>query len=134
MRKFLAIACFLLAAQTAAADDLPVVAGLKAFRAPMERIVGEAAKGEKADFALVTEAYGDADKAWQLVTSETMDMDKYAIPADRQEETWRQVRMMGMLVGYLDEAVKRGDRSLMLRAAGMLKPAYEKLAASLGLR
>ncbi|MDK9725194.1 MAG: hypothetical protein OEL88_09895 [Sterolibacteriaceae bacterium MAG5] len=134
MRKFLAAACLLLAAQFAAADDLPVIAGLKAFRAPMERIVAEGAKGRDADLAAISAAYADADKAWKLATGEPMDMEAYGIPAERQEEAWREVRMMGMLVGYLDEAVKRGDRTLMLRAAGLLQPAYDKLAARLGIR
>lgn len=135
MRKFLAAACLLLAAQfAAAADDLPVIAGLKAFRAPMERIVAEGAKGREADIAVIAAAYGDADKAWKIVTGEQMDMDRYGIPAERQEDAWREIRMMGMLVGYLEEAVKRGDRALMLRAAGLLRPAYDKLAARLGIR
>jgi hypothetical protein len=42
--------------------------------------------------------------------------------------------MLGLLVGYLDEAVKRGDRALMLRAAKLLPDAYGKVAASLGVR
>lgn len=134
MRKFLAAACLLLAAQFAAAEALPVIAGLKAFRAPMERIVAEGAKGRDADLSVIAAAYEDADKAWKRVTSEPMDMEAYGIPAERQEEAWREVRMVGMLVGYLDEAVKRGDRALMLRAAGLLQPAYDKLAARLGLR
>lgn len=134
MRKFLAAACLLLAAQFAAADDLPVIAGLKAFRAPMERIVAEGAKGRDADLAAISAAYADADKAWKIVTSEQMDMERYGIPAERQEDAWREIRMMGMLVGYLEEAVSRGDRALMLRAAGLLQPAYDKLAARLGIR
>ena len=66
--------------------------------------------------------------------SEPLDLDRYGVPAGRQEETWRQVRTLGMLMGYLEEAIRRGDRTLMLRSAAMLPPAYEKLAAELGMR
>ena len=75
-----------------------------------------------------------ADQAWKLATSEPLDLDRYGVLADRQEETWRQVRLLGMIVGYLDEGAKRGDLTLIARAAGMLKPTHEKLSAALGLR
>lgn len=134
MRKFLLALCFSFLAPVVCADDLPAIAGLKAFRVPMDGIVSEAGKGPAADLAAIAAAYADADKAWKQVLSEPLDLGRYGVPADKQEETWSQVRMLGMLVGYLDEAVKRGDRALALRAAGMLKPAYDKLAGSLGAR
>ena len=119
MRKFLLALCFSLLSLGAAAADLPAIAGLKAFRQPMDEIVREAGKGRDADFAVVGKSYASA--AW-------------AARAGRQEETWRQVRTLGMLMGYLEEAIRRGDRTLMLRSAAMLPPAYEKLAAALGMR
>lgn len=134
MHKFLLALCFCGFSLVAAADDLPAIAGLKAFRAPMEEIVREAGKGRDADFVAVAKSYAAADLAWKPVASEPLDLGRYGVPADKQEEAWRQVRTLGMLMGYLDEAIKRGDRSLMLRSADMLKPAYDKLATALGLR
>lgn len=134
MRKFLLALCFSALSCAALADELPVVAGLKALRAPVTKIVAEAGKGQDADFAAVGASYAEVDKAWKLVVGEPLELDRYGIGADRQEAAWRQVRMMGMLVGYLDEAVKRGDRALMLRAAGMLTAAYDNLATTFGTR
>lgn len=133
MRKFLLALCFSLLSLGVAADDLPAIAGLKAFRLPLDEIVREAGKGRDADFAVVGKSYAEAGKAWKLVMSEPLDLDRYGVPTERHEETWRQVRMLGMLVGYLDEAIKRGDRTLMLRSVDMLKPAHEKLCAALGM-
>lgn len=132
MRKFLLALCFSLFSLGAAAD-LPAITGLKAFRLPMDEIVREAAKGGDADFAVVGKSYAAAGEAWKQVVSEPLDLERYGVPADKQEETWRQVRTIGLLMGYLEEATKRGDRALMLRSAAMLKPAYEKLAAALGM-
>ena len=134
MRKFLLALCFSLLSLGGAAADLPAIAGLKAFRQPMDEIVREAGKGRDADFAVVGKSYAAAGEAWKQVMSEPLDLDRYGVPAGRQEETWRQVRTLGMLMGYLEEAIRRGDRTLMLRSAAMLPPAYEKLAAALGMR
>ena len=133
MRKFLFALCISLLSLGAAADDLPAVAGLKAFRQPMEEIVREAGKGRDADFGAFGKSYAEADTAWKLVVSEPLDLDHYGVASDRQEEVWRQVRTLGMLMGYMDEAIKRGDRALMLGSADMLQSAYTKLAAGLGV-
>lgn len=131
MRKFLAVllALFSLAA---VADDYPARRGVADMRAPVYAIVQEAGKGPQADFDIVGGHYAEAAKAWQQVVGEPLDLGRYGVATAAQEEAWRQVRMVGMLVGYLDEAVRRRDRALMLRAAGMLAPAYERLAATLG--
>lgn len=134
MRKFLLVLCLSMFSVLAAAADLPARDGLAALRAPMAAIVQEAAKGPDADFAVVGSHYADADKAWRVVMSEPLDLGRYGVAAERQEEAWRQVRMLGMLLGYIDQAVKRSDRALMLRSANLLAPAYEKLAATLGVR
>ncbi|HZV53623.1 MAG TPA: hypothetical protein VFF82_01685 [Rhodocyclaceae bacterium] len=134
MRKFifiLVLAGFSLAAW---ADELPARQGLIAFRAPMEAIVKEAAKGQKSDLDEMARMYKGAGDAWQQVAGQALDLGQYGVPVDRQEDVWRQVRTMSMLVGYMDEAIKRGNRGLMLRSAELLTPAYEKLAASLGVR
>lgn len=132
MRKFLLAVCCSLFSCLAAAEDLPARAGLAALRAPTEAIVREAAKGPDADLAVVGQHNAEIGKAWQLVMSEPLDLARYGVPVERHEEAWRQVRTLVMVVAYLDESVKRGDRALMLRAAGMLAPAYEKLAGMLG--
>lgn len=135
MRKFLLALCFSLLGSAAVAADPVATEGLRAFRAPMEAIVAEAGKGEsQADFDAVAKSYAELGKAWQQVLSEPLDLDRYGVPADKQDEVWRQVRLLGMLVGYLDEAIPRGNHPLILRAAAMMRPAYESLAASLGLR
>lgn len=133
MRKFLIALCFSLLGPAAAAADPAATAGLQAFREPMEEIVGEAGKGERADFGAVAKSYAELSKAWKQVLSEPLDLDRYGVPADKQDEVWRQVRLLGMLVGYLDEAIPRGNYPLILRTAAMLKPAYANLSASLGL-
>lgn len=116
------------------ANELPARAGLKAFWVPMGTIVAEAAKEKSADLSVIGKAYEDAAVAWKQVLSEPLDLDAYGVPAERYEETWRQVRTLGLLVGYIDEAVRRGDRALMLRAAKMLPDAYGKVASALGAR
>ena len=63
--------------------------------------------------------------------SEPLELDRYGVPAAEQEEVWRQVRLIGMLVGYLEEAVRRGDLVLITRYADMIKPAYDKLSGAL---
>ena len=134
MRKFLLILGLLLMSMVAVADDLPVIGGVKALRTPVESIVREAGRGDQADLGALGGYSAEADKAWKLAMSEPLDWDRYGIAADRQEEAWRRLRLLGMLIGYMDEAAKRGDRALMLRAAGMLPDAYQQLAAMLGLR
>jgi len=133
MRKFLLALCLLLSGLAAAAD-LPLIASLTALRAPTQALVREAAKGSAADFEALAKSCVAADQAWNLAKSETLDLARYGVPAERHEEIWRQIRMLGLIVGYLEEGAKRGDRALVLRAAGMLEPAYEKLAASMGVR
>ncbi|MDP2810149.1 MAG: hypothetical protein Q8O34_08370 [Rhodocyclaceae bacterium] len=131
MRIFLFILALAGLSFAAQADELPARQGLRALRGPVAAIVTEAAKGEAADMAEMTRAYQQAGVAWQQVTAKPLDLDQYGIPADQQAEVWRQVRMMGMLMGYMDEATKRSNRGLMLQSAGLLAPAYEKLSAFL---
>lgn len=134
MRKFLIALCFSLFGHVAVAADPAATDGLQAFRGPMEEIVGEAGKGEQqVDFDAVAKSYAELGKAWKQVLSEPLDLGRYGVPADKQDEVWRQVRLLGMLVGYLDEAIQRGNYPLILRTAEMLKPAYANLMASLGL-
>lgn len=134
MRKFLLILLALLSwsAWAADGDDLPARQGLKAFRAPLAAMVKETAKGRQADQVAMAEAYKQAGEAWQQVTAQELDMAKYGVPADQQEEVWRQVRTVGMLMGYLDDAVKRGNLTLTRQSLDMLAPTYEKLVVSLG--
>jgi hypothetical protein len=132
MRMFLFVLALL--SWAAWADDLPARQGLKDFRAPMELIVKEAAKGPAAELTVIAAAYKDAGTAWQQVSGPTLDLDKYGIPADRQDDIRRQMRMMAMLMNYLDEGVKKSSRGLLLRAAELMPEAYEKLATSLGAR
>jgi hypothetical protein len=134
MLKFLLALSFVALTSFAVANELPARAGLKAFWVPMGTIVAEAAKEKTADLSVIGKAYEDAAKAWKQVLAEPLDLNDYGVPVEQQDETWRQVRMLGLLVGYLDEAVKRGDRALMLRAAKLLPDAYGKVAASLGVR
>lgn len=133
MRKFLVALSLSIFSLLAAADEAPALAGLRAFKAPMAAIVREAAKGLDADFDIVGKHYAEAGEAWKKVVSEPLDLDRHGVPAAQQEEVWRKVRLMGMLMGYLEEATKRHDRALMLRAAGMLEAAYAPLATALGL-
>ncbi len=130
MRKFLLFLALL--PWAAWADDLPARQGLREFRAPMEVIVNEAAKGQGAELSAIAAAYKEAGTAWQKVSGQTLELDKYGVPADRQEDVWRQVRLMAMLMNYLDEGVKSGNRGLLLRATQLMPDAYEKLAISLG--
>lgn len=130
MRKFLLFLALL--PWAAWADDLPARHGLQEFRAPMEMIVKEAAKGQAAELSTIAAAYKDAGAAWQKVSGQTLDLDKYGVPTDRQDEVWRHVRLMAMLMNYLDEGVKSSNRGLLLRAAQLMPEAYEKLAISLG--
>jgi hypothetical protein len=132
MRKFLLFLALL--PWAAWADDLPARQGLQDFRVPMEVIVKEAAKGQAAELSAIAAAYKDAGTAWQKVSGQSLELDKYGVPTDRQEEVWRQVRMMAMLMNYLDEGVKSSNRGLLLRAAQLMPEAYEKLAISLGAR
>jgi hypothetical protein len=97
----------------------------------MRQIVGEAAKGEQADFSAIAARHAEAKAAWLKMGAEPLDLDKFAVPADQQEEVWRQVRKVSLLIGYLDEALARGDRTLALRCAEMLAPAYAAVAAAL---
>ena len=131
MRMLLSILALVGLSFTVQAGELPARQGLRALRAPVAAIVREAAKGEASDMAEMTKAYQEAGAAWQKVTAQTLDLDQYGIPADRQAEVWREVRMMGMLMGYMDEATKRGNRPLMLQSANLLMPAYEKLSGFL---
>lgn len=134
MRSFLlALSLFALSA-AAGAEELAARAGLRALRAPMELIVAEAAKGREADHAAIVKAYESAGQAWQQVTAEPLDLGRYGVPAEQQEETWRQVRTLGLLIGYLDQALKRGDWGLMSRAASLMPEAYAKVSAALGAR
>lgn len=132
MRKFLLALCLFFPGLLFAAD-LPLIASLKALQTPVAELLREAAQGNAADFAALTQSCAAIDQAWKPALSETLDLGRYGVPAERQDETWHQIRLVGMVVGYLEEGAGRGDRGLVLRAAGMLKPAYEKLAASLGL-
>jgi hypothetical protein len=134
MRKYLSVfaLCLILPAMAIAENERPALDAVKAFRGPMEQMVGEAAKGSGADLAAIGKSYAEAKAAWLKVTVEPLELDQYGVPAAQQEEVWRQVRTVGMLIGYLDEALQRGDRALIVRAAGMLTPAYDKVAAALG--
>jgi hypothetical protein len=132
MRMFLFVLALL--SRAAWADDFPARQGLKDFRAPMEAIVKEAAKGPAAELTVIAAACKEAGTAWQQVSGATLDLDKYNIPADRQDEVRRQMRLMAMLMSYLDEGVKKNNRGLLLRTAEVLPEAYEKLATSVGAR
>jgi hypothetical protein len=134
MRKFLFLLLALVSwsAWAAGDDEFPARAGLRAYRAPLEVMVKEAAKGREADPAVMAEAYKQAGDAWQQVSSQELDMAKYGVPADQQEEVWRQVRTVGMLMGYLDQAVKRSNLTLTRQSLDLLVPTYEKLVVSLG--
>lgn len=131
MRMLLLILALAGLSFTARAGELPALQGLRALRAPVAAIVREAARGEASDMAEMTKAYQEAGAAWQQVTAQPLDLDQYGIPTDQQAEVWRQVRLVGMLMGYMDEATKRGNRALMLQSANLLMPAYEKLSGYL---
>jgi hypothetical protein len=135
MRKFLLASCLsLLSLCTVAADDLPLLAGLKAFRAPMEQLVGEAGSGRQANPEVVDKAAADVDAAWKLAMSEAIDLERYGVAAADHEEMRRHVRLLDMLLTHMGDARKRGDRSLVLRAAERMPEPYGKLTANLGLR
>lgn len=134
MFKFLLALALAAFAVTASAEELAARAGLRALREPMELIVAETAKGREADHAAIARAYESATQAWQQVTAEPLDLGRYGVPAEQQEETWRQVRTLGLLIGYLDQARKRGDWTLMSRAASLLPEAYGKVSSALGAR
>lgn len=131
MRLFLSILALTGLSLAAQADELPARQEIRALRAPVAAIVTEAARGDAADMAEMSRAYKEAGAVWQRFTAQTLDLDRYGIPADRQAEVWREVRMMGMLMRYMDEATQRGNVSLMRQSAGLLAPAYEKLAGLL---
>ena len=130
MRKFLLVWCFLCGTATAA--EPPARAGLVELRAPLAEIVQEGAKGRAADFERIATAYRGVAEAWRQVMSEPLDLADYGVAEAEQEDIRRQVRMLGLLVGYLDEAVRRGDRALALRAANLLDAPYRKVAQALG--
>ena len=135
MRKFLVASYLsLLSLCAVAAEDLPLVAGLKAFRAPMEQLVGEAGKGRQANAEVVDKAAAEVDAAWKLAMTEAIDFERYGVAAAQQDETRRHVRMLDMLLNHLGDARKRGDHALILRAAERMPEPYGKLSASLGLR
>lgn len=134
MRKFLAAFCLSLFSLCAAAEDPPLIAGLKAFRAPMEQLVGEAGKGRQADAGIVDKAAAEIDAAWKRAMSEAIDLERYGVAAAQQDETRRNVRLLDMLLTHVGDAQKRGDRSLILRAAERMPEPYGKLSASVGLR
>ncbi len=117
-------------AQTPAPNPAATVAALKAFKAPMQEIVREAAKGQKADLAVLGKSIATAKETWFKVTAQAIDLNQHGIPADDQDEVWRELRKVGLLVEYLDQGATRSDRALILRSAGMLKPAYDKVAAA----
>ena len=135
MHKFLSILALCLILPTVAvAEDQPSLSAIRAFQEPMKQIVGEAAKGNDADLAAIGKSYAEAKAAWLKVAAEPLDLAQYGVPADQQEEVWRQLRTLGLMVNYLDEALQRGDRTVIARIVGMLTPAYDKVTAALGKR
>ncbi len=136
MRSLFLIAFLCIALPALAADAGETLArdALLGFREPMQQIVAEAAKGDRADLTKIAAEYAEAKAAWLKITSEPLDLDQYDVPEDQQDEVWRQVRKLGLLVNYLDEALARGDRALVLRSAAMLKPPYSAVAAALNVR
>ena len=131
MRKSIFILTALAAGHVLAAGEAPAREALEAFGGPMQQIVSEAAKGDRADLTTIAGHHAEAKTAWFKLTAKPLDLDQYGVPADQQEEVWRQVRTMGMLVGYIDEAVQRGDRATVLLSAKLLAPAYQKVSAAL---
>ena len=134
MRKFLALCLFLFSVLASAAEEPPLVAGLKAFDAPLKVLVQEAAKGRQANFDGLDKAIAEAEQAWKTAMTDALDVDSYGIAAAQQEEVRRNVRLLDMLVGYMGDAHKRGDRGLVLRAVERMPEPYGKLNAALGLR
>lgn len=135
MRKFLVVLCLsLLSASSMAAEELPLVAGLKALDAPMKTFVRETAKGGQANFDLLDKAVAEADKAWKSAMTDSLDVERYGIAEARQDEFRRNVRLLDMLVGYMGDAHRRGDQGLVLRAVGRMPEPYGKLVEALGLR
>jgi len=134
MRKFLAGFClFFFSLSALAAEDLPLVAGLKALGGPIRTIADETAKGSQADFAALGKAVIEVDAVWKTAMTDALDVERYGIPAAEHDEVRRTVRLMDMLVGYAADAWKRGDHGLVLRAAGRLPEPYARLAATLDL-
>jgi hypothetical protein len=132
MRKFLFVCCFsALFSLGAQAGELAGIAALDAFRAPMEEILREARKGGEADLAVVGRFCAEAAEAWKPMLGEPFDLDRYGVPSERQPEVWRQVRMLALLIHYLDEAVRRGNHALVQRAADMLPRTYADLRKAL---
>ena len=135
MRKFLAGVCLsLFSLLAAAAEEPPLIAGLKAFEAPMQVIVRETAKGGNADFDMLGKAIAEADKAWKTAMADALEVDTYGVPAAQHDEARRNVRLLDMLVGYIGDANRRGDHGLVLRVAARMPEPYDKLTKILGLR
>lgn len=135
MNKSLAIVALCLTLPTMAlAENQPSPSAFGALHEPMTRIMGEAAKGNDADLAALRIAYAEAKAAWLKVAAEQLDLNQYGVPPDQQDEAWRQVRTLGLLISYLDDALQRGDRAVIARIVGMLTPAYDKVSAILGKR
>ena len=135
MRKFLAGLCLSLFSLLAvAADDPPLVAGLKALDAPLKILALEAAKGRQANFDVLDKAVAEAGKAWKTAMTDALAVDSYGIAPAQQEEVRRNVRLLDMLIGYMGDAHKRGDHALVLRTVERMPEPYGKLAAALGLR
>lgn len=135
MRKFLAVLCLSLFSLLAvAAEEPPLVAGLKALDAPLKTLVQEAGKGRQANFDVLDKAIAEADKAWKTAMTDALDVESYGIAAAQQEEVRRNVRLLDMLVGYMGDAQKRGDHGLVLRVVERMSEPYGKLVAALGLR
>ncbi len=132
MRKFLSLVllCLALPVMAAGEDQLPAREALKTFKEPMLQTVREAAKGDKAALPALRTSIAAAKDAWFKVTAQPLDLDAYGIPADQQEEVWRQLRTVGLMVEYLDEGARRGDLALIRRATGLVGPAYDKVAAA----
>jgi hypothetical protein len=134
MRKFLVGVCLSALSLCAVAADPAAIVALDAFRSPMENVVREAAKGKDTDFDILGKSWAEADKAWKAFAAETLDLDSYGVPAAKQDEVWRRVRMAAMLVRYIDEGLGRGDMSLVRRSAQMLPQAYADLRAALAAK
>lgn len=132
MRKFLAVLSLSLFSFCAVAEELPLVAGLKALKTPMAEIVRETAKGRQADFNVLDKAIVEADKAWKAAMAEAPEIGRHGLSEERMEEALRHLRLIDMMVGYMTEANQRGNHSLVLRTAERLPEPYRKLSAMLG--
>lgn len=131
MRKLLPVLLFYVALPALAAEQGAAQEALRAFGGPMHQIVQEAARGDQADLNTIASRYADAKAAWMQLTAKPLDLDEYDVPEESKDEVWRQVRTLGLVVGYMDEAVRRGDRATILTCASLLTPAYEKVSAAL---